>query len=136
VQSTALIVVGGRFDPDEVSRGLTLKPWRTWRIGERKSSNLPDGTVLHFRSRHRSSGWKRLVDGRLRRSSLESQLDYWLTVLEPRRRFLRSLRRRRIEVVLDCFLDSDVTLEVHLPAALLTRLGALDVQLDVTWSVS
>jgi hypothetical protein len=126
-----LIIWGGDFDPDEVTRTLRLKPTRTWRKGERRSFRRADGSI-HLGSRRPWSGWKKWMTDRFRERPLESQLSFWLRLL-TRRSALGKLRKNGAVVELNCCLIHRGSVNVTLPAAMISKLAALGVQLDITW---
>jgi hypothetical protein len=128
-----LLIWGGHFDPQEVTRTLRLKPTKAWRKGERTSFRRTDGSVHYFDSRRPWSGWKKWMTDRFRERPLESQLSFWLRLLTPRRSALWKLRKNGAVVELNCCLIHRGSVNVTLPAAMISKLAALGVQLDITW---
>jgi hypothetical protein len=70
---------------------------------------------------------------RFRERPLESQLSFWLRLLTPRRSALGKLRKNGAVVELNCCLIHRGSVNVTLPAAMISKLAALGVQLDITW---
>ncbi len=133
VQSVTLIIWGGGFDPRDVTRGLGMRPNRSWRQGDQKSYRGGDGVVRHFTSRDEWSGWKKWSTGRGTRVSLERQLRRWVTRLGPKADALRGLRRRGISMELNCCLVASGSVRTQLPPDLLAGIGRLGLGLKITW---
>jgi hypothetical protein len=133
VQSVALIIWGGEFDPRDVTRGLGMRPNQSWHRGDHKSYRGPDGVVRHFTSRHEWSGWKKWSTDRGIRVSLERQLRRWVTRLGPKTAALRGLRRRGISMELNCCLVASGSVRTQLPPDLVAGIGRLGLGLEITW---
>src|SRR5436309_2728655 len=70
----------GEFDPDELSRALSLPPTRTWRKGDTRAG----APLLHYDE----DGWSLTVGPRAT-LHLDEELAELLTVLRPHARQLR-----------------------------------------------
>ncbi len=133
VQSVTLILWGGAFDPNEVTKRLGMRPSRTWARGEQKSFRRPDGTLHYLESVHQWSGWKKWPSDRATRASLEQQLNHWVERLTPRANALRGFRRRGAFIELNCFIAASGGASTQLPAGLIRKIGRLGLDLEITW---
>lgn len=107
---------------------------QSWRRGEHRRVEWPDGTVRVFDSIHSQGGWKRFGSDDERRLSLEDQFDAWRERLRGKGPALRCLQDRGWEVELNCFAATYECLE--LPAAVVRELADLGVALSFTFSVN
>jgi len=133
VQSATLAIWGGDFDPSDITRSLRLRPTKAWQKGDRKSFRRNDGTIHYFNSHYEWSGWKKWTTDLARQQSLELQLRRWAKLLEPRAAALRQIRRNGASIELNCFVASDKSIAVTLPAELLAALGSWGVGVEITW---
>lgn len=59
--------------------------------GEKRSFQLPDGTLKVYESVHDSGGWKLFTPESHMDNGIEEQLDYWIGMLASRVLALRNL---------------------------------------------
>jgi len=136
VGSTTLMVLGDDLDPDRVSADLRLEPSQCWRKGE-ASLRLADGTTRLREGKHEWGGWKLFVTPEQKDRPIESQLEFWVGLLQSRIAALKRLRLLGFECALDVFVTSSGTASISLPNQLqkeVTALG-LDVRLSF-WASS
>ena len=136
VGSTTLIVLGDDLDPDQVSAELGLEPSQCWRKGQ-ASLRLSDGSTRLRAGKHEWGGWKLLVAPEQKDCPIESQLEFWVELLQSRAAALKRLRLRGFECALDLVVTSSETASIFLSSQLqkeVTALG-LDVRLSF-WASS
>ena len=125
LSSSTLVITGDNLDPDVVSRHLNLEPDRVWRKGDERVV----GSKVHS---YASGGWKRFMDQTLRGEYLEEQLRYWVSLLTGRRVSLQDFRDRGWNCVLSCFIGTDETASIVLPAAFQQELADLGVDIELS----
>ena len=133
VTSATLLIFGGEFEPDEVSKHLGLAPWRSWRKGERKSYVGKDGSTILFDSFHEWSGWKHNLLEELSSQPLEAQLEAWCELLRSRKRGLKLVRNMVEKIHLDCCIVCSSTTSFILSPLVQKTFSQLDVSLAVTY---
>ena len=85
------MVLGDHLDPDRVSADLRLEPSQCWRKGE-ASLRLADGTTRLREGKHEWGGWKLFVTPEQKDRPIESQLEFWVGLLQSRTAALKRLR--------------------------------------------
>jgi hypothetical protein len=131
-QSATLVIWGGDFDPEEVTRRTGWQPSQAWRKGGRKSRVRADGSVQFFNTRHEWSGWKLWLEDDWRREPLAEQIGHWAELLEEHSELLRGLREQDASVEINCCVVTSRSTVVRVPAELQAQLGQLGVDLDIT----
>jgi hypothetical protein len=135
VGSVSLILIGEDLDPDIVSSALELAPSQCWRRGE-KSLRLADGTTQVRESEYEWGGWKLFVAVEHKDGPIESQLQYWVELLQPRIATLKRLRLLGHECALDVFVTSNETASFALCSRLLKSVAALEVEMRLSFWAS
>ncbi len=130
--SATLIVTGTDLDPDAVSELLGLAPTQTWRKGEYKRFERPDGTVRQFGSIHEWGGWKCSLWIDHQDAPLCEQINSAVDTLASRATALAELRADGNDVELNCSDSSSGSSHLPLSRHLLKQLVDLSVDLDVT----
>jgi hypothetical protein len=134
VGAVTLMLLGDGLNPDEVSSELGLVPSQCWRKGEKKSFLRADGTTRVFDSEHEWGGWKMLIPPEHKDDLIESQLEFWVDLLQSRIMALKRFRLLAFHCALDIFITSSETASIVIPHNLLTEVAALGV--DLQWSFS
>jgi len=125
LSSVTLVITGDDLDPDYVSRRLSLRPDRTWRKGDERSV----GPRAH---KYPWGGWKRFVDRKVKDKYLEEQLQYWVSLLTGWRNALRAFQKREWSCVLSCFIGTNGTASVVLPADFQRELMDFGVDIEIS----
>ena len=133
VCSATLIVLGNDLDPDMVSHSLGLTPDRAWRRGERKSFLKADGSTHYFDSHHERGGWKSFITEDRLSIGLVKQIEYWCEKLTERKQGIRKLQELGYKLTIDCCILSETIEFLSIGSEVQQVLGALNVDLDVTF---
>ena len=129
-----LIIIGDDLEPEKVTSALGWSPNQAWRRGEHKRFTRRDGIVRTFDSIHEWGGWKLFSSDEECELSLDKQFDAWMARLQTKNQELRSLHDLGWQIKLDFFVATSEYLD--LPAASLSLLATLGVELNLTISVS
>jgi hypothetical protein len=132
VSSVTLMVLGTNLDPDMVSEELNLNPSQSWRNGEQKSFNRPDGSKHVFDSKHEWGGWRLFSDPLCKNAHLETQLQFWCDALQDKTSAMAVLKSKGLHCVLDVFVTTDATASIVLPEELQRSLGTLGLEIEIS----
>ena len=136
VGSVTLILLGDDLDPDRVSAELQLVPSQCWRRGERKSLRANDGTTRILDSEHEWGGWKLFVSAEQKDSPIESQLEFWVGLLQSRMASLKQLKLLGFECILDVFVASSETASIAISHQLQWSVAALGLDMHFSFWAS
>ena len=131
--STTLIITGDILDLAGITASLKLQPQQVWRKGERKSFRGADGQLREFKSIHEWSGWKRWLEEPFTELDTFAQLKHWAGALKPHTKALQLLKQQGANIVIDCCISTSKTVAVDIPSELQLDLGALGVDLEISF---
>ncbi len=132
LSSVTLFVLGDELDPEKVSQMLSLEPSQAWRKGQQKSVVLPNGSEHVFDSHDEYGGWKRSVDSKYKDAFLETQLQYWIEMLQDKTDAITELKSQGMQCILDLFITTGGTATIDLSEEIQTSLASLGLAIEIS----
>jgi hypothetical protein len=116
VSHATLMVLGTSLEPSEVTSVLGLRPTKAWGRGDS----------------HAWGGWRKSLPASQTHKPLPGQLRFWVRTLRGRVRAISKLSKAGHLCALDCYIGTDSTASIIVPADLQSELAALGLELRLS----
>jgi hypothetical protein len=124
----SLMFLSHDLDPDFITNNLGLKPDRQWKKGDRQESNAP-----HCKSKHKKSGWIKVIPKKFEGTCLEDQLTYWHSKLHKQKDKLQLFKEKGYYRCLDCFVTTDETASILFNETLLKKIAGIGIEIRLRY---
>jgi Domain of unknown function (DUF4279) len=122
IGNVRLIITGTSLDPAHVTRLLRMKPFTSWRPGDRVTKS----------SLHREGGWIAKLSASAHSRPIESQLKAWLRKLTSAAAPIRRLQAEGYYCRLRWFVATESTVSIVLPNELQRALARLNLHWEIS----